>query len=151
MTSAFERYKNRQNRAMEVEVLWPSKKPEFIFKVIRFAQTEFNAAGKDAAKGLRDAGIEPDDLDDKERPQKFTDEFCEQLAKYVKRHIKGWVHKPADGSKPVDYSSGLLEGMFVEMNRAELADLGAGYIMATGEEEKKTEAGTSSEPASLSD
>ena len=147
MTSAIDRFRKRQNRAMVIDVGWPTDKPVLVFKVNRFAQAEHNAAQKDALDATaKRAGVE----EGAERMSFFLGEYCEALPKYIKRHVKNWVHTPTDGSEPIQFSPGALEAIVSEMTRDELREFGAAYLLASDDEEKKKDGGGSSETASAS-
>lgn len=151
MESAIERFRNRQNTAMVLEVPISPGSTELIFKVKRFAEEEHNAARKDAEAVLVKLGmLKPGEIIDREHPAfgRYLVEFCEVLPKYIKRHIKGWTHNPKDEGKPVDFTPGALEGLISGMSSAELSEMGLSYLNAVGAEEKKKESATSSEPSS---
>lgn len=153
MTSAIERFRDRQNRAMVLEVPLSAGSKELVLKVARFAEAEHNAARKEAEAALVKLGmLQPGEFISREHPAfgRYMAEFCEILPKYIKRHVKGWTHLPSDGKEPVEFSQGTLEAVISGMSSGELFDLGLSYLNVAGEEEKKTEAATSSETASAS-
>lgn len=153
MTSAIERFRNRQNSAMVLNVPIAPGSEELILKVARFAEAEHNAARKDAEAVLAKLGmLQPGEIIHREHSAfaRYLVEFCEVLPKYIKRHVKGWEHKPKDGGEPIAFSSGALEGLISGMNGGELYEFGLSYLNVVGEEEKKKEAGTSSETSSPS-
>lgn len=145
--SAIDRFRKRQNHAMVLDVPWPRKAPLILFKVNRFAETEHNAAQRDA---LNEMAKRPRVENDVERQSIYMSEYCEALPKYVKRHVKTWVHTPPDGAEPVQFSVGALEAVVSEMSREELVEFGASYLIAAHEEGKKKENEVSSEKDSSS-
>lgn len=153
MTSAIERFRNRQNTAMVLDVPVSPNSGELILKVARFAEAEHNAARKDAEAVLVKLGmLGAGEIIHREHPAfgRYLVEFCEILPKYIKRHVKGWEHNPSDGGDPVPFSAGALEGMISGMTSGELYELGLSYLNTVGEEEKKKDGSTSSEPISSS-
>lgn len=137
--NAIERFKQRQNRAAVLNVPWPgAEQPEITFKVQRFSQVEPNAARRDAEALMRQSGHKIEELDARTFAALFPAEYCEALAKYVKRHVKGWEHHAPEGEEPVKFTVGNLEALFSQMTPAELCNLGASYLLAEDAEEKKS-------------
>lgn len=137
--NAIERFRQRQNRAAVLTVPWPGPdKPEILFKVQRFSQVEPNAARRDAEALMRQAGYDLKEMDADEFAKLFPFEYCEALAKYVKRHVKGWEHIPPEGQEPIKFTVGNLEALFSQMTPSELRDLSASYLMSADAEEKKS-------------
>src|SRR4051812_35857885 len=110
MSSALARFRKRQNGAALVEVSWPLGKPEFVFKVARFAHAEQRSAYFDAEKTLAQRGIDPlqakrlDEEDRKVYDDELSGAFYSCLVDYIKRHVKSWTHTVADGEEPLPYS-----------------------------------------------
>lgn len=152
MTSAIERFRNRVNSAMVLDVPISPGSTELILKVNRFAEAEQNAARKDAEAVVRRVGLAgPDEVITSAHPAygRFQVEWCEALSKYIERHVKGWTHNPPEG-EPVQFSPAALRELFSSMYSNELVDLGLSYLTEVGllETKKKSPAETATEPSS---
>ncbi len=144
MSNAIARFRARQNMPRTVEVPWPLPNPEITFKVAPFSTSERMGATWAAEKILVSRGIvkpAEDDMAAKEAyQQELNGHFFAELADVVKRHIKGWEHKPTDG-EPLNFSPAILEQLFSEMTLVEKMALGLSYTAALLGLEKKKEDG----------
>lgn len=132
--NAIKRFRDRQNRATVLDVPVPDENPTIVLKVHRFAQAEHNAAQKEAIEALSRRNTK--ELDESMKQRVFFAEYCEALAKFVKRHVKGWEYKGEDAER-FDFSPVALDGLFSSMDSGELQIVGASYIVAVANEEKK--------------
>lgn len=133
--SILKRFGKRDNASLTVEFDWPVETKDFRFKAARFSQAEQNEAHLDADGQLARRGIKRDDENKKEH---YLQAFWYELAKYVKKHIKGWEYK---GPEKIDYSAGALEELFNSLTIAERTEIGMAYWLAEQEllAEKKSD------------
>lgn len=133
MTSSIERFRNRVNAAMVIDVPLSAQSNELILKVERFAEEEKRAARLDAETVVRKLGLlaADDFISDKHTAfPRFQVEFCCALARYVEKHVKDWQHTPPPGEEPLRFSRGSIKELIGLMDQSELLDLGLSYLAA---------------------
>lgn len=129
--SIIERLKDRKLFSPSVEVPISETDPEFVFEIGRMPRAEVDCAVISALDMLSPLGGQ---VDDGVRNATFVFAF----ASYLKRHIKGWKHTPADGGEQLVFSRSNLDQLFSILSIKELSAIVAGYNTATAADEKKT-------------
>lgn len=145
--SFVDRFRERANLPITVEVPVLAGEDSFVLIVSRFAQEEMNKVGADAEKECRARGLEPKKAD--QTQYLLTRAYA--LGKQIEQHVKGWKHKPAGGKEPIEYSDSNRRELFKAMNENELVSVGMSYMVAlyaATEDAKKAKRGTNSETSS---
>lgn len=124
--SIFDRFRARKNLPLELDVKFPIENPEIVFKVDRFSVAEFNEATIDAEGQLARRGVKKTDPDFVDN---YSQAICYELAKYIKRHIKNWVHTPKEG-EPEPFNPGALELFWNNLTVQEKTEIGLSYYAA---------------------
>lgn len=142
MSSAIERFRNKNLLPKTVDVPWPINNPEITFHVAPFSQSEKQGAAWAAEKEMAERGVAKPNPDDALAVEAYEKEhqahLFAALADVVKRHVKGWTHKPSDG-EPLRYSPADLELLFKEFTFSDKMLIGASYSVVMLEYEKKKE------------
>ena len=141
-TSIVAQFRERKNIPLTIDVPFPLIEPEIVFKVARFAREELTPAYLNATKLLRLAGFEEPKVEDSEDYRKQYDERHQamlffSIADVLKRHIKGWEHKPTDGSEPFVFSEAEKESFIRDLGIDGKIQLGMSYTLTMAAEMQK--------------
>lgn len=147
MTSLLQRFRERQNRAQEFTLQYPTEDPQIELTVRRMPEPFLDNARAEAEGDLRKRGIKAADPEwSNEYGAAFAYALVGQLSTHAQRHVLGW--KAVDGGALPTYSPGSFQGFVETLVMHERVMLGLAYFLLTQEDAKKNSPEPTSDPAS---